>query len=79
MTCIACHGLPLAVLMPRRFSVSAAERVDRCMSWCDGAHGFRARDGDVSSIDQNSSAKPFQPPHAALGANKPARAVLTFG
>jgi hypothetical protein len=67
------------VEMPRRFSGSAAERVDRCMSWCDGAHGFRASDGDVSSIDQNSSAKPFSAAARRLGANKSARAVLTFG
>jgi hypothetical protein len=30
-TDIACHRLPLAVLMPRRFSSSAAACVDRCM------------------------------------------------
>src|SRR5262249_36862512 len=29
-TCIACHCLPLAVLMPRRLSTSAAARVERC-------------------------------------------------
>jgi hypothetical protein len=29
-TCIACHCLPLAVLMPRRLSSSAAARIDRC-------------------------------------------------